>query len=491
MSRREVLSEAARRRMFLSPDALEIIMSRQEPLAFTNTVLQSLAGNPMFVTKEDVLACLEGDAPAFASPPEVRPSVRSGRSEIKVVDGTDITGNSTCEGTIEDFARYFQSRYSILKRIIERNRRFGQAVPIDRAMGMDREVRVIGMISSRKVTENKHLILEIEDDEGGSCNVLITSEKPFVNGVYVTDQVIGVIGKPVKRPEKGRDGREKKGMISATEIVNPDVPANHAWERSDSGSVVGFLSDVHIGSYTFLEKNWRKMIAWLKENSENVGLEYIVLPGDVVDGVGIFPGQEEELNIDSVFQQYDTLAEYLKEVPDHIQMVIHPGNHDACRPAEPQPALDKRFLSRFDSNVIMTGNPINLEIEGRRILSYHGRSIDDWISSVQQLTYDDPIAVMRQMMTMRHLAPVYGMKTALAPEKKDYMAIETAPDIFVSGHVHGAGYEDYRGIKLINASTWQDQTEYQKMHNFNPQPGIMPLVHLGSGQVRMRDFMKD
>ena len=375
MSRREVLSEAARRRMFLSPDALEIIMSRQEPLAFTNTVLQSLAGNPMFVTKEDVLACLEGDAPAFASPPEVRPSVRRGRSEIKVVDGTDITGNSTCEGTIEDFARYFQSRYSILKRIIERNRRFGQAVPIDRAMGMDREVRVIGMISSRKVTENKHLILEIEDDEGGSCNVLITSEKPFVNGVY----------------------------------VNPDVPANHAWERSDSGSVVGFLSDVHIGSYTFLEKNWRKMIAWLKENSENVGLEYIVLPGDVVDGVGIFPGQEEELNIDSVFQQYDTLAEYLKEVPDHIQMVIHPGNHDACRPAEPQPALDKRFLSRFDSNVIMTGNPINLEIEGRRILSYHGRSIDDWISSVQQLTYDDPIAVMRQMITMRHLAPVYGM----------------------------------------------------------------------------------
>ena len=163
MSRREVLSEAARRRMFLSPDALEIIMSRQEPLAFTNTVLQSLAGNPMFVTKEDVLACLEGDAPAFASPPEVRPSVRRGRSEIKVVDGTDITGNSTCEGTIEDFARYFQSRYSILKRIIERNRRFGQAVPIDRAMGMDREVRVIGMISSRKVTENKHLILEIED----------------------------------------------------------------------------------------------------------------------------------------------------------------------------------------------------------------------------------------------------------------------------------------------------------------------------------------
>ncbi len=485
-----MLSEAARRKLFLSPEALEIVMSNHQPMAFLGNVLNALSGNSMFVTREDVLSCLEGDTPAFVSEPEIRPAVRT-RSDIKVVPGTDITGNSTCEGTVDDFARYFKSRYTILRRIIERNHRFGQAMPIDHAMSLDREVRVVGMIVSKKVTDNKNLILELEDDEGGACNVLISNNSPHINKVYVTDQVIGVIGKPVRRPEKGSDGRERRGLISATEIVNPDVPESNRWQRSDSTSVVGFLSDVHIGSYTFLEKNWRKMIDWLKENSEAMGLEYIVLPGDVVDGVGIFPGQEEELDINSVYKQYDALAEYLKEVPDHIQMVIHPGNHDACRPAEPQPALDKRFLSKFDSNVIMTGNPINLEIEGRRILSYHGRSIDDWISSVQQLTYEDPIAVMRQMITMRHLAPVYGLRTALAPEKKDYMAIETAPDIFVSGHVHGAGFEEYRGIRLINASTWQAQTEYQKMHNFNPQPGIMPLVHLGSGHVRMMDFMKE
>ena len=41
---------------------------------------------------------------------------------------------------------------------------------------------------------------------------------------------------------------------------------------------------------------------------------------------------------------------------------------------------------------------------------------------------------------------------------------------------------------MINASTWQSQTEYQRQHNFNPDPGIMPVVDLGTGQIRMHNF---
>ena len=75
-----------------------------------------------------------------------------------------------------------------------------------------------------------------------------------------------------------------------------------------------------------------------------------------------------------------------------------------------------------------------------------------------------------------------------APEKKDYMAMEYVPDIFVTGHVHGVGEEIYNGVRMINASTWQSQTEYQRQHNFNPDPGIMPVVDLGNGQIRMHNF---
>ena len=169
-------------------------------------------------------------------------------------------------------------------------------------------------------------------------------------------------------------------------------------------------------------------------------------------------------------------------------MVIHPGNHDAARIAEPQPALNPKFTDKFDSNILMVGNPVYMNVEGRTVLTYHGKSMDDWIASVRGLTYDDPLKVMKEMCVRRHLAPIYGQRNALAPECKDYLIMETVPDIFVSGHVHGAGQQIYNGIRLINASTWQDQTEYQRMHNFNPEPSIMPVVSLNTGRIEMKDF---
>ena len=487
MDKSEILSIVARKNMFLSPDALEIIMSNSDPEAFTYTVLSSLANNPMFVTKEDVMKCLQGDMRIVESPKTVTPHNKA-NTEIKIVEGTDVTGNSTCVGDIDDFFRYFTSRYNILKRIIERRNDFGgRSVYIKDALerAVDRDMRIIGLVSDRKVTPNGHVMLTVEDDGGDKnsiCKVLISKDSPHINDIFVSDEVVGFSGR-VSKKEGGRSN-----LFIASEVFKPSVPKDHKWIPSDSDSTVAFLSDIHIGSYTFLEKRWERMVQWLKENCGPKQINYIVMPGDVVDGIGIFPGQEEELVISDIYGQYEKLAEYLKEIPDDIKMVIHPGNHDACRPAEPQPALNHIFTKTFDSNVMMVGNPVYLEIEGRKILTYHGRSIDDWVSGVQQLTYENPLAVMREMMNSRHLAPIYGQKTALAPEKKDFMAIETVPDIFVSGHVHGYGYAEYRGVKMINASTWQDQTDYQKMHNFNPKPGIMPMVHLGTGSVTKEVF---
>lgn len=485
----EVLSAAARRNMFLAPDALEIIMSNSDPEAFAQTVLSSLANNPIFVTKDDVIGFLEGDKRIPSSAKPVDPHNKK-NLEIKVLEGTDITGNSTCVGDINDFLRYFQNRFATLKRIIERRRDFGgMSKQIkDCSKTYDREFRIIGIVNERRVTSNGHIILNIEDDGGtrdSNCTVFISKDSEFFNEIITNDMVLGFKG--IFSKPKSKDSR---GMFIAREVFKPSVPPR-AWQPSDSQSMLAFLSDVHIGSYTFLEKNWNRMIQYLKENSEEMQINYIVLPGDVVDGIGIFPGQEEELNISDIYDQYKALSEYLKDIPDHIQMVIHPGNHDACRPAEPQPALNKVFIQDFDSNVIMTGNPVYLRVEGRTVLTYHGRSIDDWVAGVQQLTYNDPLRVMKEMVDARHLAPIYGQKTALAPERKDFMAMDVVPDIFVSGHVHGYGYMEYKGIRLINASTWQNQTEYQKQHNFNPIPGIMPLVHLGTGKVSMKNFMKE
>ena len=469
--RTEILNMAARQNAFLSPEALEIVLSAPEPIAFINNILSSVSKNSMFIGKDDVLGCISGPLPKSASP-AVAPKNKK-QYDISVAPGTDITGESTCEGKVDDFTRYFMSRYCMIRDILKR--RIGSALPIERVMTVSRDVQIIGMVSESIVSKNGHRILTLEDDTG-ICKVFIPKDSP-VGDIIVNDEVIGVIGRP----------NGSSTMLIADEIIRPGVPSG-SWEDSDSVSSVAFLSDVHVGSHTFLESRWDSMIKWLRENAKKMDLDYIVLPGDVVDGIGIFPGQQEELLVDDIYKQYAQLAERLKEIPDHIKMVLQPGNHDAVRPAEPQPALADIFGKQFDSNVMLTANPVTLNIEGRSVLTYHGRSIDDWVAGVQRLTYDDPVSIMREMLERRHLAPMYGMKTALAPEKKDYLVIEKRPDIFVTGHVHGADTMEHKGIRLIASSSWQDQTEFQRMHNFNPKPGIMPIVHLGTGDTVMKGF---
>lgn len=474
--REEILSEAAKHKLFLTPEAMEMVLSNDHPMEFVNTVFAHISKNVMFVDKKDIMDCIAGDKILFESPKEIVPHNKF-TPDIHILKGTDITGESTSEGKINDFAQYFKARFYTLKRLLEKRHDFGKSIDISRAKTLDRDVKIVGIVYDKTTTKNGHTMLTIEDDTD-TIKVFISKESPLIGEFFVNDEVIGIQGKP------NRD----RTMVIPDKIFRPDIPRNNTWEPSDTPSKVAFLSDVHVGSTTFLEKDWDRMVSWLKANSVKEDINYLIFPGDVVDGIGVFPNQDKELIIKDIDEQYAKLAEYLKDIPDHIKMVIHPGNHDAARLAEPQPALNQRFTKGFDSNILMVGNPVYAEIEGRNVLTYHGKSMDDWIAAVQDLTYDDPLKVMKQMCVRRHLAPIYGQRNALAPEKKDYMAMEIVPDIFVSGHVHGAGQEIYNGVRLINASTWQDQTEYQKQHNFNPDPGIMPVVELGSGRIVMHNF---
>lgn len=64
----DVLGAAARRGIFLSPDALDYIMSNPDPVAFTNTAIASLSSDKMFISRSDIEDCLAGDTPIFTSP---------------------------------------------------------------------------------------------------------------------------------------------------------------------------------------------------------------------------------------------------------------------------------------------------------------------------------------------------------------------------------------------------------------------------------------
>jgi DNA polymerase II small subunit len=400
----------------------------------------------------------------------------------------DVTGNSTCEGAMTDFTKYFNDRLDKLRKILRQRREFAGAVRIERARagGLAR-VPLIGLVTEIRTTKNGHRLIELED-ETGAVNILAPANQTELLSqadTLIEDEVVGVICKPPGRGD----------LLILESVVRPDVPIGVQPHRSANASAVAILSDIHFGSKTFLHDDWERFLKWInlewgdsRMRALARKVRYLVVNGDVVDGIGIFPGQEDELAIKDAYEQYAYAGEQLARIRDDVEMYVLPGNHDLVRPAEPQPALPEKYKKLFPPSAKHIGNPAKLSIEGVEFLSYHGRSMDDWITRVPGLAYEDPISTMKEMVLRRHVVPVYGLRTPIAPEHRDYLAIDTVPDVFITGHVHAAGLDTYRGVTLINASCWQSQTAYQKMHGFHPEPGQVPVVELDSGLARMVDF---
>jgi DNA polymerase II small subunit len=217
-------------------------------------------------------------------------------------------------------------------------------------------------------------------------------------------------------------------------------------------------------------------------------IRYLLVAGDLVDGVGIYPGQETELSIMDVYDQYKKAGEYFHMIPKHIKIIISPGNHDAVRQAEPQPKLPECVREYFPDNVTFVGNPSIVDLDGVKVMLYHGRSIDDLVAAVPGVSYGEPTKAMVEMMKFRHLSPIYGSRVSIAPEKKDYFVIGNVPDILHCGHVHTIGVEWYKNVLLINSGTWQDQTEFQKRVNVVPTPAQVPVVDLETLKTTILKF---
>jgi DNA polymerase II small subunit len=418
-----------------------------------------------------------------------KPLARDYDSEVRIIN--DITGKRTSEGTTQDFVSLFRDRYQAIRKILTTQRReISQFIPINRIKKTMVDVQLIGIVKNVKNTHNGHRLIEIEDDTGSATLMALKSNTEMMQlaNEVMLDEVIGVVGKISKN----------KDLIIVQNIIYPDIKMHQDRKRIESPLCVAFLSDVHIGSKMFMETEWNAFLRWINGDLGNSRqrdvaskLKYLVLPGDLVDGIGIYPNQEKELSISNIYDQYQALAKQFEYIPDHITILLQPGNHDAVRPAEPQPAFEKEIRDLFSGKeFIFIGNPSYFSLHGVNILSYHGQSLLDYSTSIQSLNYNEPTEVMKIMLKKRHLAPTYGGYTPLAPEHEDYMLINQVPDIFVTGHVHTSSIDNYRGVILINASSWQSQTSYQKMMNFVPDSAKLPIVDLKTGNATAMDFSK-
>ena len=67
----------------------------------------------------------------------------------------------------------------------------------------------------------------------------------------------------------------------------------HEKSHAETGVSVAFLSDIHVGSKTFLEAQWHKMVDWFNTDPLAKTIKYLILSGDCVDGVGFIQAKTE------------------------------------------------------------------------------------------------------------------------------------------------------------------------------------------------------
>jgi len=390
---------------------------------------------------------------------------------------------SPIEG-LKGFQSLFKSRFEKLMKIA---RRRPDSYQIKQIANLKKEPsnspqKIAGFVMNKKI-KRTHIELTIDDESSKIKAVALEDPARKIANEICLDQ-LAILDLQFS----------KGGLAIIKEIYSPDIP-EHLPNTSKKVVYAVFTSDLHVGSKTFLTDVFDRFLLWLNgmlgDDLIVRRLKYIIIGGDLVDGIGIYPYQDKELQITNIYEQYKKAAQLMEKIPRHIQIFIIPGNHDSARQALPQPAIPKRYSEQlyYMENVKMLGNPAYLNLHGVNLLVYHGRSLDDIVAMIPGLTFTKPTLAMKILLKARHLAPIYGGRTPIAPEKEDHLVIEEVPDIFHAGHTHTVDVNTYRNTLLINSGTWQGQTCYQLNMGLNPTPGIAPIVNLATLEVTLRNFV--
>ncbi|MBO3803366.1 MAG: DNA-directed DNA polymerase II small subunit [Candidatus Brockarchaeota archaeon] len=449
---------------------------------FIDYVAKSVGDSTIFLsqkTLEEVMrSFMEGKPKINSMPVTTQEGGKSAEatyiaSDLKVLLNIEKTSNPSDE--VESKRAYLADRFKKLERILRsRLDVTGVCSIVEARKSADKtRLKVIAMVSEVK-TENYVLI---EDLQGSAYLIIpqsasegLRAKARRLHADLVACFEIVVLG----------------GKFICLDITFPDLPETKP-NRSAEPVCAALISDLHVGSRYFMDKAFQLFLDWLNGRVGSPAtrqvagkVKYVVIAGDLVDGVGVYPQQEKELSIKNVKTQYEKAAELLRRIPKHVEIIIIPGNHDATQKALPQPPIPEEYSAPLldSGNVTLLSNPSLVSLHGVKFLLTHGTSIEDLASRIPGLDYSNPHQAMIHLLVARHLAPIYGGRTPLNTDGEDALVITDKPDVFHAGHVHVYKVGGYRGVVVANTGCWQRMTPYQQALGYVPTPGIFSLVHL-------------
>jgi DNA polymerase II small subunit len=490
---------------------LSTLASTQDPAEIMSKAIheiEALKEKPLFIDRSFLEHLMESSEPKKEIPNQLleeqpqtlpeshitegkrqfRPYAKEVEPNIKIID--DPAANLSSSGNMQDYLEYFRDRFKRIEKLLRQRMDVKSAASIIDALKApaNTKLKIIGMITEKREAKQK-ILLTVEDLHANA--MVLVSQNPSTEllekaHLLLLDQVVclSVV-------------KTRSNLLIAEDIIFPDI-AQKPQHKAPSPLYAVLTSDMHVGSTKFQREAFSRFIMWLNgkygdEKMREIAshIKYVLIAGDIVDGIGVYPNQVKELAIKDIYGQYKLAAKYIEQIPGYIEVLIIPGNHDAPRKALPQPAISNVFLETLQESrrVYSLGNPCFASLHGVEVLLYHGRSLDDIVSTVPGMSPDRPEKAMKLLLQCRHLAPVYGGKTMLSPESRDPLVIERVPDIFHAGHIHSLGYSNYRGVLIVNSGGWQEQTDYMRRLGFVPTPGKVPVVNLQTLEVTVVPFI--
>lgn len=390
---------------------------------------------------------------------------------------------------IQSWINYYKKRYRKIKEKLKEHIELKNIYPLN-SIPQDKEVGIVGMLYDKRISENG--IIFIIEDGIKYLKVFVPNELIKENKLIKDvplDSVLGFIG------------QLKGNIFIANKVIFPDIPRVEQ-KSIDEDIYILFTGDWQIGSRYVIKEVLDNFIKFINAKTGNEKLDsiarkvgYISIIGDNVDGVGVYPNQDQELLYKSIEKQYEEFENIIKMIPESINIVFIPGNHDLPRLAEPQPPLPTNLFKEIYKykNVFITSNPSYVEIHGKfKLLLYHGYSFDWFVSEIPYIRenggYERPEVIMKVQLLLRHLSPMHGSTPYIPYFDEDPLVIDDVPDFMHTGHIHTATYSSYKGVDLINSSTFQDTTPYQIEMGHKPIPGIVYLRNLKNGEVLAIDL---
>jgi len=140
---------------------------------------------------------------------------------------------------VGDFIKYFRNRFTKMKSFLQDRTELPNLISINKIYG-NKQASIIGMVSDKRQTKNKNILLEMEDLTG-KIAVLINQNKQEVFDKakdVMLDDVIGI---------RGGGSRD---IFFANDLIFPEASVPEK-KKLDLDEQAAFISDMHVGSRTF------------------------------------------------------------------------------------------------------------------------------------------------------------------------------------------------------------------------------------------------